>query len=119
MIRILSWNIWILEDNRSIRIRELARVIKKKGIIVFIKSCIVFELIGTQDVDIAFLVETTVAAQTLIEQQPYFRNHFYTSVVELKTQQSTYKVSVLTKFIPSGLFLYDIPWTARRVRFNQ
>ena len=94
--RILGWNVWIFEENRSERINALVAKIQSKP------------------PDFIIFVENTPQAQKIIEEHPFIRQHYFTSIVTPQTQQSTYKTSILSRFQPSAVHLYDVPWSTRR-----
>jgi exonuclease III len=93
---ILSWNVWIFEENREERIKALIDKIRNKP------------------PDFILFVENTPQSQHVIEQQAFIRENYFTSVVTPQTQQSTYKVSIMSRFPISSLNLYDLPWSTRR-----
>lgn len=89
-IKIITFNIWIKEKYRKERIDALVEICEKKT------------------VDLICLEETTELAQQCLKSHPYIQSHYLISPVI--GQQSTYKISILSRIPCVSLFRHDLPF---------
>lgn len=96
-LNIISYNIWIFEEDREARINALIKHFEDSN------------------ADLIALVETTVPATKFLQNHSYIRKNYYMSLVTQQSQPTSYKTCLLSRYPFSKLVLWDIPWSHRKV----
>eukprot|EP00029_Vermamoeba_vermiformis_P008831 TRINITY_DN4237_c0_g1_i1.p1 TRINITY_DN4237_c0_g1~~TRINITY_DN4237_c0_g1_i1.p1 ORF type:complete len:307 (+),score=24.14 TRINITY_DN4237_c0_g1_i1:69-989(+) len=96
-LNIVSYNIWIFEEDREARINALVKHFEDTK------------------ADLIALVETTVPATKFLQNHKYIQDNYYMSLVTQQSQPTSYKTCLLSRYPFSKLVLWDIPWSHRKV----